>query len=122
MRKFLIVTLAALCLAGCSKFNSNPLAGSSYRTDGYQAIMSLWGHYYHIFEFSTATEGIAYWTDKQGYQNGSDGVFTYTVEGDDVYITPRDKSVQHYRIISSRAFVLIRIDGTENPSMTYYKL
>ena len=126
-----ILTIFAVCVTAfvaCQKGDTAPkeatrLVGSSYRTDGYRAIMSIFGYYYHILEFDTATTGVAYWTDSSGRQNGSDGGFYYRLEYPDLYVTEdEDGDTLHYRFEDSRSFFLVAKDGTINKSMDYYKM
>ena len=125
MKKFLLLLAALTILVGCSKDdgkNDNRLAGSSFRTDGYKTVMSFWGYHYHVIEFSTNSSGVAYWTDKSGKQNGSDGDFTYSLSYPDLYITKDDGTKEHYRFKDSRSFVYIKDDGNPNNLLEYFKM
>lgn len=124
MKKFILLfALLMPIFLGCGKEDKadSRLAGTSYRTDGFKAVMQpIWGYYYHVLEFSTSTAGIAYWTDKNGNQNGTDGEFTYTLTYPDLYVTFKDE-VRHYTFSDARTFVYIKDDGTPNTMLKYYK-
>ena len=128
MKRILILAIIGLFAAGCGKQNAEPenrvderLVGTTYRTDGVKMMEVIWGYYYHLFDFDTATSGVAYFADRKGGQNGSDGDFTYRLDYPELYITREDGKVEHYRFLDSRTFVLIKDDGEPNTMFTYYK-
>lgn len=127
MKRLIFATIVAISLlAGCGKEESGSqldtrLVGTSYQTDGYKALMqALYGSTYRILEFTSATKGVAYWTDAKGVQNGSDGEFTYTLNYPSLTATFA-KSVEKFQFKDERTFVFIKDDGTPNNSITYYK-
>ena len=126
MRKVLLVALALVCLAGCNK-ESGPkaddrLVGTTFRTDAYKSLMGpLFGYQYHLFDFTTTSEGVAYWADKNGNQNGSDGNITYRLEYPELYIVDKNGEEDHFRFLDARSFSLVKTDGEVNKSFTYYK-
>ena len=126
MKKIFTIALAVLCLAGCNK-ESGPkaddrLVGTTFRTDAYKSLMGpLYGYQYHLYEFTSVSDGVAYWADKNGNQNGSDGNFTYRLEYPDLYVTDKNGEQTHFQFIDSRSFSLVKTDGTMNKSFTYYK-
>lgn len=126
MKRFLLIAVTALLMVGCEKEAEikadNRLVGTTYRTDGYASIMGpIFGHYYHSYEFSTEQDGVAYWCDKKGDQNGSDGNFTYKLEYPELYITKSDGEEMHYRFTDARSFGLVKERGEVSSSMMYYK-
>lgn len=126
MRKVLLVALAMVCLAGCNK-ESGPnaddrLVGTTFRTDAYKSLMEpLYGYRYHLYDFTSTSAGVAYWADKNGKQNGSDGNITYRLEYPDLFITDDKGEETRFRFIDARSFSLVKVDGSLNNSFTYYK-
>lgn len=115
-----------MCLFGCKKDNEpkadDRLVGTTYRTDAYKSLMGpLYGYQYHLYDFISTSEGVAYWADKNGKQNGSDGNITYRLEYPELYIVEEDGDETHFRFIDARSFSLVKVDGTLNSSFTYYK-
>lgn len=127
MKKILIVIVALLSVIACSKGGSggksdNSLVGSTFRTTGYSAVYyTIWGYYYHVYEFETSSRGYAYWADKNGNQKGNDGDFTYVLSYPNLTITRKDKTVEKFKFKDSRTFVFVLDDGSLNSSITYYK-
>ena len=126
MRKIVLVALAMVCLAGCNKENGlkvdDRLVGTTFRTDAYKSLMGpLYGYQYHLFDFTSTSDGVAYWADKNGNQNGSDGNITYRLEYPELFITDDEGQETHFRFIDARSFSLVKVDGTLNNSFTYYK-
>ena len=117
-----LLLLSVLILSGCSKADGGKsLEGSAFQSDAYSAMFyTLLGYYYHVFEFETKSSGVAYWADKNGRQNGSDGNFTYTYEHPDLYITNKSGK-EHYVFIDSRTFVMVSDSGEQLKTIKYYK-
>lgn len=124
MLSLCIAVVLTTSLIGCSKNDSDKdsrLVGLSFQTSGYSTVMSyLFNYYYHVMEFESANSGYAYWTDRNGAQNGTDGDFTYILEYPDLYVTQNGKQT-HYRFKDSRAFAIVKDDGSLNSLFTYYK-
>jgi len=126
MKRIILTAFAVIALlAGCEKAergSDNFLVGTSYRTDGYKAIMgALFGYTYNVFEFSTDSEGTAYWTNASGAQNGTDGEFTYVLDYPNLSVTKKGETTK-YVFKDRRTFVFLKDDGTQNTMITYYKM
>ena len=126
MKRILLLIIAVVCIAGCNKENDpkedDRLVGTTFRTDAYKSLMGpVFGYQYHLYDFTSTSEGVAYWADKNGNQNGSDGNITYRLEYPELFITDDGGEETHFRFIDARAFSLVKVDGTLNNSFTYYK-
>lgn len=130
MKKILFaIAIALMATVSCGKQNTEPeqqedtrLVGTSYKTTDVM-VMSMFGYAGHVFEFETATTGIAYWVGKDGKQNGSDGEFTYTLDYPNMTVVQNKKSSEgtttlNFVFQDSRTFYRSYNDGTK---VTYYK-
>lgn len=126
MKRIILTAFAVIALlVGCEKAergSDNFLVGTSYQTDGYAPLMgSLFGYIYNVFEFSTDSEGISYWTNADGVQKGTDGAFTYVLDYPNLSVTS-DGETTKYVFKDKRTFVYLKDDGTQNTMITYYKM
>ena len=130
MKKLLYAfAIALVATVSCGKQDVEPeqkedtrLVGTSYKTTDV-SVMSMFGRAGHVFEFDTATTGIAYWVGKDGKQNATDGEFTYELNYPDLTITKTrtsdgDTSVLVFVFQDARSFYRSYADGTR---VTYYK-
>lgn len=128
MKKILFaLAIALMATVSCGKQNTETgpdsrLVGTSYKTTDV-TVMSMFGYAGHIFEFDTATTGIAYWVGKDGKQSGTDGEFTYQLDYPNLTITTirssnGNTSTNNFVFQDSRSFYRSYKDGTR---VTYYK-
>lgn len=125
MKKVLLIMLSVLCLAGCNKEKTpenNDLVGTKWMTTGYSSYMSLifggtWNKWY---EFTSNNTLDCYWTDKNGNIIDSDGEMSYTYEYPNLSVQDGDTKMD-YQFQDKRTFVVVKVDGTLNKSVTFYK-
>lgn len=121
------LAIALMATVSCGKQNTETgpdsrLVGTSYKTTDV-TVMSMFGYAGHVFEFDTATTGVAYWVGRDGKQNGSDGEFTYTLDYPNMTVVQKKKSSEgtttlNFVFQDSRTFYRSYADGTK---VTYYK-
>lgn len=124
MRKIVSALLAAICLAGCGKGEpENELVGTKWMTKSYSAFMStlLGGTWNKWYEFTSNYTLDCYWTDASNNIIRSDGEQTYTYNYPDITITDAKGEETSFQFKDKRSFVLVKIDGTLNTSVTFYK-
>ena len=125
---FFALAIALMATVSCGKQNADPeqkedtrLVGTSYKTTEVM-VMSMFGYAGHVYEFDTATTGIAYWVGKDGKQNGTDGEFTYVLEYPKLTITKTngkgEVSTDNLTFQDARSFYREYKDGSK---VTYYK-
>lgn len=126
MKKILFAfAIVLMATVSCGKQNTEPeqdtrLVGCSFKTTDV-SVMSIFVYSGHVYEFDTATTGIAYWVGKDGKQNGSDGEFTYVLDYPKLTITKTkngEVSTDNLTFKDARAFYREYKDGTK---VTYYK-
>lgn len=129
MKKLLFALAIVLATTvSCGKQNTEPqkkeddrLVGCSFKTTDV-SVMSMFGYRGHVYEFDTATDGIAYWVGADGKQNGSDGEFTYVLEYPKLTITKTngkgEVSTDNLIFQNARSFYREYKDGSK---VTYYK-
>ena len=123
MKKFITIALVLLCCLGCKKEDGadDRLVGTTFRTDAYlNNLGTMTGDAYQLFKFETTSEGVSYWTDKNGRQTLPSSEITYTLDYPKLRITWENGAVRNYRFTSKTKFTQVEDSGPLD--LTYYKL